>query len=75
MWGPLNGTAYSIQDALRAFLQPIKADDPRIDFYTVYKKEATEYDTDYVKKYDEDLNTTLVFVRLLLFVLTHCLTR
>jgi len=27
-------------------------------FYTVRK--ATEYDTDYVKKYDEDLNTILV---------------
>ena len=53
----------SIQDALRTFLQPIKSDDPRIDFYTIYKKEATEYDTDYVKKYDEDLNTTLIFVR------------
>ena len=55
----------SIQDALRAFLQPIKSDDPRLDFYTVYKREATEYDTDYVKKYDEDLNTTLIFVRTL----------
>ena len=28
----------------------------------MYKKEAVEYDTDYVKKYDEDLNTTLIFV-------------
>jgi len=53
----------SIQDALRVFLPPIKNDDTRLDFYTVYKKEATEYDTDYVKKYDEDLNTTLIFVR------------
>ena len=55
----------SIQDALRTFLQPIKAGDPRLDFYAVYKQEATEYDTDYIKKYDEDLNTTLIFVRLL----------
>ena len=29
----------------------------------MYKREATEYDIDYVKKYDEDLNTTLIFVR------------
>jgi len=57
----LNG--HSFQDALRTFFQPIKNDDPRLDFYTVYKREATEYDTDYVKKYDEDLNTTLIFVR------------
>ena len=58
---PLSGC--SIQDALRTFLQPIKTEDPRLDFYTMYKGEATEYDTDYVKKYDEDLNTTLIFVR------------
>ena len=55
-------TIRSFQDALRTFFQPIKNDDARLDFYTMYKKEATEYDTDYVKKYDEDLNTTLIFV-------------
>jgi hypothetical protein len=59
----------SFQDALRTFFQPIKNDDPRLDFYAVYKKEATEYDTDYVKKYDEDLNTTLIFVRFVFFTL------
>jgi len=48
---------------LRSFLQPIKTDDPRVDFYTMYKREATEYDVDYIEKYDEDLNTTLIFVR------------
>jgi len=52
------------QDALRGFFPPIKTDDPRLDFYTMYKREATEYDTDYVKKYDEDLNTTLIFAGL-----------
>jgi len=57
---PLNKSSF--QDALRTFFQPIKNDDARLDFYTVYKKEVTEYDTDYVKKYDEDLNTTLIFV-------------
>ena len=53
----------SFQDALRTFFQPLRTDDPRLNFYTVYKREATEYDVDYVKKYDEDLNTTLIFVR------------
>ena len=53
----------SLQDALRTFFQPIKTDDARVDFYTMYKREATEYDSDYVKKYDDDLNTTLIFVR------------
>ena len=28
----------------------------------MHKREATEYDMDYVKKYEEDLNTTLIFV-------------
>jgi len=56
-------TERSLQDALKTFFQPIKTDDPRLDFYTMYKREATEYDTDHVKKYDEDLNTTLIFVR------------
>jgi len=40
----------------------------------MYKREATEYDTDYVKKYDEDLNTTLIFVRPSPFVLVKYLT-
>ena len=60
---PLTGR--SLQDALRTFFQPIKTGDPRVDFYTMYKRESAEYDTDYVKKYDEDLNTTLIFVRYL----------
>ena len=54
----------SIQDALRMFMPPIKSEDPRVDFYTMYKREAVEYDNDYVRKYDEDLNITLIFVRL-----------
>ena len=53
----------SFQDALRTFFPPIKTNDPRLDFYTIYNREATEYDLDYVKKYDDDLNTTLIFVR------------
>jgi len=53
----------SIQEALRMFLQPIKNDDPRLDFFTMYKRETTEYDTDYMEKHNEDLNTTLIFVR------------
>ena len=56
-------TGRSLQEALRTFFQPIKTNDPRVDFYTMHKRESAEYDTDYVKKYDEDLNTTLIFVR------------
>ena len=53
----------SIQEALRMYLQPIKNDDPKLDFYTMYKQETLEYDTEYMQKYNEDLNTTLIFVR------------
>jgi len=55
-----------IKDALRAYFQPTKTEDPRLDFYTMYKRGADKYDTDHVRKYDEDLNITLVFVRPLL---------
>ena len=54
---------HSIQEALRMYLQPIKNDDPKLDFYTMYRRETMEYDTEYMQKYNEDLNTTLIFVR------------
>ena len=44
-------SGYYFQDALRAFFQPIKPDNLRLDFYTVHKREATEHDADYIKKY------------------------
>ena len=56
-------TPHSIQEALRMYLQPIKNDDPQLEFYTMYKRETVEYDTEYMQKYNEDLNTTLIFVR------------
>ena len=52
-----------MRDALRTFLKPIKTEDPLVDFYTAYNREASEFDVEYVRKYDEDLNTTLIFVR------------
>ena len=65
-------TEPSFQEALKHFFQPTKTGDPRVDFYTMYKKESFEHDTEYVKKYDEDLNTTLIFVRCLLsYVVNH----
>jgi len=42
----------------------------RTEFYEVYRREAKEYDRDFIKKYDEDLNTTLVFV---CFLCSSCL--
>ena len=36
--------------------------DLRAQFYKHYRKEADEYDKEFMEKYDEDLNTTLIFV-------------
>ena len=44
------------------YFQPIKNDDPQLDFYTMYKRETVQYDTGYMQKYNDDLNTTLIFV-------------
>jgi len=38
--------------------------DYRAEFYEHYRKEADEYDKEFMKRHDEDLNTTLIFVRL-----------
>ena len=52
------------------YLRPIKNDDPQLDFYTMYKRETVEYDTEYMQKHNEDLNTTLIFVRVWIPVVT-----
>ena len=43
------------------YFQPIKNDDPQLDFHTKYKRETMDYE-EYMNKYNEDLNTTLIFV-------------
>jgi len=35
---------------------------PRVEFYDKFQSEADGYDRDFMNKYDEDLNTTLIFV-------------
>src|SRR5882762_4372821 len=37
-------------------------EDHRARFYEDYRKVSEEYDKDFLKKHDEDLNTTLIFV-------------
>ena len=39
-------------------------EDCQTQFYQEYRKVAEEYDKDFLKKYEEDLNTTLIFVSL-----------
>jgi hypothetical protein len=41
---------------------PPTREDHRARFYADYHKVAEEYDKEFMKKYDEDLNTTLIFV-------------
>ena len=52
----------SIHTALKEFFQPLRSNDTRADFFAVYRKESEEFDRDYAGKYDEDLNTSLIFV-------------
>jgi len=53
---------------LKSVLDKDSGHDPRTGFYNKFKEEAAEYDDDFYKKYDEDLNTTLIFVSSLLLV-------
>jgi len=51
-------------------------EDTRSRFYKDYRKVAEEYDREFNKRYDEDLNTTLIFVSLagrsdVIYVLTQ----
>jgi hypothetical protein len=39
-----------------------KASNPRTEFYEKFERAADDHDSDFIKKYDEDLNTTLIFV-------------
>jgi len=52
----------SLHSVLKEFAEPLRTNDPRTDFYVIYRREAAEFDRDYAKKYDEDLNTSLIFV-------------
>ncbi|KAF9643703.1 hypothetical protein BDM02DRAFT_3074152, partial [Thelephora ganbajun] len=38
--------------------------DSRTDFFAVYRRESEDFDRDYVRKCDEDLNTSLIFAGL-----------
>ena len=53
---------YSLHSALKEFFDPLRTNNSRADFFSVYRKESDEFDREYTKKYDEDLNTTLIFV-------------
>ena len=52
----------SLHDALKEFFQPLRTNDTRADFFATYRRESEEFDRDYARKYDEDFNTSLIFV-------------
>ena len=68
-------------NALRKVLEQILASNkpaevnPRRHFYNMFNREADEYDRDFHKKYHDDLNTTLIFVRRVKSSQTSRLTR
>ena len=54
---------------------PSAQEDHRAQFFEDYRREAEEYDKEFIKKYDEDLNTTLIFVSFLSSFGARMLTR
>ena len=52
---------HSLQSALKEFFDSPKTNDPRADFFAVYRKKSKEFDREYVK-YNDDLNNSLIFV-------------
>jgi len=61
----LNDTLRSLHLVLEQLVAANKSSsevDPRRHFYKMFNREADEYDSDFHKKYHDDLNTTLIFV-------------
>ena len=63
---------YAIQNALKNFLPRLESTtNARAEFYNRFKREADEYDNDFLRKYRGDLETTLIFVGLPPFFFAH----
>ena len=41
---------------------PGTTSNPAVEFYNKFHRAADDHDRDFIKKYDEDLNSTLIFV-------------
>jgi len=53
----------TILGALPSLFQSLgTAGDPAAEFYNTFQRAADDHDNGFVKKYDEDLNSTLIFV-------------
>ena len=44
--------------------------DPRQRFWTIYRTAAEEFDNEFLKKYDGDMDTSMIFVSALFFRLS-----
>ena len=66
--GPLLTFRFSLHSTLKEFFEPLRTNDPRTDFFAIYRRESGEFDRDHARKYDEDLNTSLIFVSRLVFM-------
>ena len=61
---------HAVQNVLKNYLSPLEStSDARGTFYNKFKREADGYDTDFLKKYGDDLDITLIFVRALHFLI------
>ena len=60
---------FALQKFFTAKTTEKKASHPRSEFYAKYKQEAEHADKNFQKKYEEDLNTTLIFVRFFICLL------
>ena len=65
---------WSVAQPLRSQEQtlPSTQEDYRTGFYNMYRREAEEYDREFIKKHDEDLSTTLIFVSIFTFLRRVC---
>ena len=43
-------------------LPPFPNPSAHIEFYKKFKRESDEHDNEFIKKYDDEANTTLIFV-------------
>lgn len=57
-------TCVSFLPSARTSLTIVQDAECRSRFYEVYHKQSQEYDREFAKKYDDDLDTTLIFVNL-----------
>lgn len=55
-------TTASFHSAPKESIEPPGANDPQTDFFALYRRESEDFDGDYARKYDEDLDTPLILV-------------